>query len=578
MVQDSDVFGIREAAAFLGAHEQTVRKLARRGAIPAFKVGTDWRFRRKALARWSEEQRLSAEPVSVKIAGDKIDGRLDRARRSRRGPSIAASLEAVHRHMSDHGHHVGASRTNIEDHDLAVRILSLVADPDNLNALIQTVTLCLQKWIGCDAVGVRLREGLDFPYYETRGFPEEFVLAENHLCARDTMNELLRDSNGNPFYECMCGNVICGRFDAAKPFFTEHGSFWSNSTTELLASTAEEDRLARTRNRCNGEGYESVALIPLKLEAEILGLLQINDKSKGFFSKALISLLERVAESVAFVVLQDQALKSRTENDVPVSYRLDGRKGVIVAGRSVLPAKSSPSGVAATMVLEVALDSDTHRVLTVACDGLPKLGQEMLARLLVRKTLPEAVRDAKEGLTNGYYSELRNPAIAALQDLVRNYREIAKRVGGGDPDKPCSVLVVDDEDSTCKALVRIEEGFGCRVRQATSGAKGLEFVEEEVPDLILLDIMMPGMNAPQFLKRLRETHPDLPVVIVTGYPDSNLMKQAMNYAPVMLLGKPVDAGLLERTLRLLVDEKVASVRPSDNRATASILASYGAGR
>jgi hypothetical protein len=79
----------------------------------------------------------------------------------------------------------------------------------------------------------------------------------------------------------MCGNVISGRFDPSKPFFTSRGSFWTNSTTELLASTTEVDRQARTRNRCYGEGYESVALIGLGLGKERLGLLQLNDRQKG---------------------------------------------------------------------------------------------------------------------------------------------------------------------------------------------------------------------------------------------------------------------------------------------------------
>ena len=52
----------------------------------------------------------------------------------------------------------------------------------------------------------------------------------------------------------MCGNVICGRFDPSKPFFTAQGSFWTNCTTELLASTTEADRQGRTRNHCNGQG------------------------------------------------------------------------------------------------------------------------------------------------------------------------------------------------------------------------------------------------------------------------------------------------------------------------------------
>ena len=118
----------------------------------------------------------------------------------------------------------------------------------------------IAEWSGCEAIGIRLSEGDDFPYFETRGFPPEFVLAENHLCEVDSQGELLRDSQGNPVLGCMCGNMIRGRFDPAKPFFTAGGSFWTNSTTALLAGTTEADRQARTRNRCNGEGYESVAL------------------------------------------------------------------------------------------------------------------------------------------------------------------------------------------------------------------------------------------------------------------------------------------------------------------------------
>ncbi len=158
----------------------------------------------------------------------------------------------------------------------------------------------LQRLSGCEAVGVRLREGDDFPYFETRGFTEDFVLVENSLCAFDQAGEMMRDSAGHPALDCMCGNVLSGRIDPAKPFFTERGSFWSSCTSELLASTAESDRLAKTRNRCNGEGYESVALIPLCLQGETFGLFQFNDRRKGLFSAEKIALLE---DLVAYVTI-----------------------------------------------------------------------------------------------------------------------------------------------------------------------------------------------------------------------------------------------------------------------------------
>jgi PAS domain S-box-containing protein len=182
---------------------------------------------------------------------------------------------------------------------ITIDVLRLISQRNSHHELLRGAMALLHKWSGCEAVGIRLREGEDFPYFETRGFPPEFVLAENRLCEVDTHGEVKRDGAGDPVLECMCGNVIRGRFNPAKPFFTPRGSFWTNCTTELLAGTTEADRQGHTRNRCNSEGYESVALIPLRASGETFGLLQLNDRRKGRFTAREISLLERLADSVA---------------------------------------------------------------------------------------------------------------------------------------------------------------------------------------------------------------------------------------------------------------------------------------
>ena len=112
----------------------------------------------------------------------------------------------------------------------------------------------------------------------------------------------------------MCGNIIQGRFDPSKPFFTKHGGFWTNCTTELLASTTEADRQARTRNRCNGAGYESVALLPLHAGVERIGLVQLNDKRKGQFSPEAIGLWERLADHLAVALAKFKAEESLRES------------------------------------------------------------------------------------------------------------------------------------------------------------------------------------------------------------------------------------------------------------------------
>ena len=125
---------------------------------------------------------------------------------------------------------------------------------------------------------------------------------------------------------------------------------------------------------------------------------------------------------------------------------------------------------------------------------------------------------------------------------------------------PCSVLVIDDEKKVCTMLIRMVQELGCVGRATTSAIEGLAMVEQETPDLILLDLKMPDMSGPSFLRTLRETHPTLPVAVVTGYPDSELMREAMLHAPVLLLAKPVERLLLERTVRTLVGDRGGGVR------------------
>ncbi|MEW6521575.1 MAG: response regulator [Thermodesulfobacteriota bacterium] len=202
-----------------------------------------------------------------------------------------------------------------EERKLTSEVLGLLNSATDSGELLRSVLSCLKKWSGCEAAGIRLRNGDDYPYFETSGFPEKFVRLENSLCARNSRGEVLRDAAGNPLLDCMCGNIIQGRFDPSKSFFTTDGSFWSNCTTDLLATTTEADRRSRTRNRCNGEGYESVALIPLRSGKETFGLIQLNDKRKGQFTVEKIALLERLAENIANFLAKIQMQEKLRESE-----------------------------------------------------------------------------------------------------------------------------------------------------------------------------------------------------------------------------------------------------------------------
>jgi PAS domain S-box-containing protein len=206
-------------------------------------------------------------------------------------------------------------RRHHHERETTLQLLRLLNDHDNTHALIRSLTEFLHDWTDCEAVGVRLAEGHDFPYFETRGFPAAFVRVESVLCLPDATGDAALDAAGNPMLACMCGNVIQGRFDPSKPFFTRRGSFWTNSTTDLLASTTDADRQARTRNRCNGEGYESVALVALRHGTTTIGLLQFNDRRRGRFTPDLIAFLESLADQIAIALAQRRAQANLVDSE-----------------------------------------------------------------------------------------------------------------------------------------------------------------------------------------------------------------------------------------------------------------------
>ncbi len=198
-----------------------------------------------------------------------------------------------------------------------LRICHLAVDT---RELVKALVAFFQELTHCEAVGIRLRHGEDYPYYESRGFPSHFLRTENFLCERSPEGTIVRDGFGNPVLECMCGSILHGRFDQAMPFFTERGSFWTNSTSDLLAETSDSDRQSRTRNRCNGEGYESVALIPFRLREKTYGLLQFNDPARGRFTPQLIGQLEDLAAYVSLSLSKHMADSFRRETEE--KYRL----------------------------------------------------------------------------------------------------------------------------------------------------------------------------------------------------------------------------------------------------------------
>jgi PAS domain S-box-containing protein len=212
-----------------------------------------------------------------------------------------------------------------KEQQTTIGLLHLINSSDSTEKLIRQIAEFLKRQFDCDSVGIRLPQGDDFPYFETIGFPEGFVEAESSLHATNKEGRRSCSVAGKPLLECLCGAVICGHSDPSKPFFTEHGSFWTDSFSELLEDQNAIADIEHVRGRCPASGYESMALVPLQLGDNKLGLLQLCDRRKHSFGLRTISLIERVADKIAIALARLTAEAALQEAHCALERRVEER-------------------------------------------------------------------------------------------------------------------------------------------------------------------------------------------------------------------------------------------------------------
>ena len=118
------------------------------------------------------------------------------------------------------------------------------------------------------------------------------------------------------------------------------------------------------------------------------------------------------------------------------------------------------------------------------------------------------------------------------------------------------ILVVDDEPDIVTALrTWLETSLPVQVEVAFSAAEGLQAMRRHPVDLVLADYRMPGMNGLHFLRRAEELRPHVARILMTAYPDIQVVMDALNQArAARFLRKPLDADRLVATVRDVLDE------------------------
>jgi len=101
-----------------------------------------------------------------------------------------------------------------------------------------------------------------------------------------------------------------------------------------------------------------------------------------------------------------------------------------------------------------------------------------------------------------------------------------------------TILVVDDEEMIRLLFKETLEDLGHTVVLAGDGREGLELVRQRDFALVFLDLKMPGMDGAELFHQIRTIKPELPVTLITGYPDSEMMARALAGGPFGVMNKP----------------------------------------
>ncbi len=111
------------------------------------------------------------------------------------------------------------------------------------------------------------------------------------------------------------------------------------------------------------------------------------------------------------------------------------------------------------------------------------------------------------------------------------------------------ILIVDDERSIVEGLQAFLTRQGYRVRTAFDGATALQAVRAERPDVVLLDLRMPGTGGLEVLRCIREIDQGLPVILLSAFLDEETRQLALDLGAPVCLPKPMDLRLVQRSLQ-----------------------------
>jgi DNA-binding response OmpR family regulator len=117
------------------------------------------------------------------------------------------------------------------------------------------------------------------------------------------------------------------------------------------------------------------------------------------------------------------------------------------------------------------------------------------------------------------------------------------------------VLIIDDEEELAAVLADRLEFRGMKAQTAPDGETALKMIKSDPPNIVLLDLMLPGMNGLEILKIINSLELNIPVILLTGYGSKEMTLEGMNLGAFDYIMKPCDFdGLISKIQEAIESE------------------------
>ncbi|HEY4551883.1 MAG TPA: response regulator [Bacillaceae bacterium] len=120
------------------------------------------------------------------------------------------------------------------------------------------------------------------------------------------------------------------------------------------------------------------------------------------------------------------------------------------------------------------------------------------------------------------------------------------------------VLIVDDQFGIRILLNEILQKEGYQTFQAANGLQALDITKNHAPDLVLLDMRIPGMDGIEILKRMKKINPDIRVIIMTAYGELEMIEESKKLGALAHFPKPFDIDEIRNAVKNYIPMKVDS--------------------